>query len=101
MADKVKEKDLKKELSRQFYEACEGIFTSEKATRAQEFDNKLTIVVKREVTKPLIKLLVENEFSKKVKKVNMVNSHDNKKRAIITFKDESAASDIATNMGVL
>ena len=85
----------------EFYEIFEKVIISEKATRMREFDNKLTLIVKRKTTKPKIKKLCEIEFKKKVKKINTFNDVKGQKKAIVTFSDELAASDIATEMGLV
>lgn len=95
------EEVFKKELSSQFYDIIKKLLVSEKATRLIEFENKLTFEVERAASKPLIKLLIENEFGKAVKSVNTVNSIVGKKRAIVTFKDENVASDLASQLGLV
>jgi large subunit ribosomal protein L23 len=101
MAEKNIEEVFKKELSAQFYDIVKKVEMSEKATRLIEFENKMIFEVIRDASKPLIKLLVENEFKKPVKKVNTVNSITGKKKAIVTFKDEGAASDLAAELGLI
>ena len=93
------EKLMEAELSKQFYDVVTKVIMSEKATRLAEFENKLTFEVKRAASKPLIKVLVENEYKKGVKSVNTQNAHDGKKRAVVTFKDEGAASDLSAELG--
>ena len=95
------EEVFKKELSRQFYEVFTKVVITEKATRMIEFENKLMFEVVRSATKPMIKLLVENELGKAVKQVNTVNSIIGKKRAIVTFKEEGAASDLSSDLGLI
>lgn len=95
------EESFKGELSKQFYDIIVKVLVSEKATRLIEFENKLTFEVIRAASKPMVKLLIENEFGKKVKSVNTVNAIDGKKRAIVTFVDEGAASDLASQLGLI
>lgn len=95
------EETFKKELSSQFYDIIKKVEVSEKATRLIEFENKLVFEVVREASKPMIKLLIENEFGKSVKSVNTINSINGKKRAIVTFKDEGVASDLASELGLV
>ena len=95
------EEVFKKELSAQFYDIVKRIIMSEKSTRLIEFENKMTFEVARFATKPMIKMLIENEFGKPVKSVNTVNAIDGKKRAIVTFKEESVASDLASELGLI
>ncbi|MFW5704625.1 MAG: 50S ribosomal protein L23 [Nanoarchaeota archaeon] len=99
-ADKNVEEVFKKELSKQFYDVVEKVIVSEKATRLIEFENKLTFEVARYASKPMIKLLIENEFGKKVKSVKTMNAINGKKRAIVAFVDEGAAGDLASTLEV-
>ena len=101
MAEKNVEEVFKKELSKQFYDTVRKVVVSEKTTRLIEFENKMVFEIAKSASKPLIKLLIENELGKKVKSVNTVNSITGKKRAIITFKDESVASDLASEFGLV
>jgi len=105
MADKKENKTMeetfKKELSAQFYDVFKKVEMSEKATRLIEFENKMVFEVVRSANKPLIKLLIENEFKKDVKSVNTVNSIKGTKRAIVTFKEEGVASDLSSELGLV
>ncbi|MFT4244128.1 MAG: 50S ribosomal protein L23 [Candidatus Woesearchaeota archaeon] len=93
------DKLFEQELSKQFYDVVKSVIMTEKATRLSEFENKLTFEVVKYATKPLIKVLIENEYKKSVKSVNMINDHNGKKRAIVTFKDENVASDLSAEIG--
>lgn len=93
------EKVFQEELSKQFYNIVKSVIMSEKATRLAEFENKLTFEVVKEATKPLVKVLIENEYKKPVKSVNMINDHNGKKRAIVTFKEEGVASELSADIG--
>lgn len=95
------EEVFRKELSKQFYDIIRKVVVTEKTTRMIEFENKLVFEVSRAATKPIIKLLIETELKKDVKSVNTVNNITGKKRAIVTFKDESAASDLASQLGLV
>ncbi len=94
------EQVFKDELSKQFYDIVKRVIVSEKATRLMEFENKMTFEVIRAATKPMIKLLIENEFGKTVKSVNTVNNHNGYKVAIVTFAQDGVASDLASEMGL-
>lgn len=100
MAKQVEEV-FKKELSKQFYDIIRRVIVTEKTTRMIEFENKLVFEVAKNATKPIIKLLIETELKRDVKSVNMVNNITGKKRAIVTFKDESAASELASDLGLV
>jgi large subunit ribosomal protein L23 len=95
------EEVFKQELSRQFYDVFKKVIVTEKATRMIEFENKLVFEVARAATKPMIKLLVENELGKAVKYVNTVNAITGVKKAIVTFKEEGAASDLSSTLGLI
>ncbi len=95
------EASFKEALSEQFYDIVKRVLISEKATRLVEFENKLSLEVIRAANKPMIKLLIENEFGKTVKSVNTVNAIDGKKRAIVTFSEEGVASDLASEVGLI
>ena len=101
MATEKVEEVFKKEMSKQFYDIVRKVVVSEKATRLIEFENKMVFEVERSATKPMIKLLIESEFSKPVKKVSTVNSINGKKRAIVTFKEDGVASDLASELGLV
>lgn len=100
MAQQNVEEVFKKELSKQFYDIVKRVIVSEKATRLIEFENKMTFEVVRDATKPMIKLLIENEFEKDVKSVNTSNDHQGRKIAIVTFKEEGVASDLSSELGL-
>ena len=104
MAKKEESKNMeevfKEELSGQFYDIIKKVIVSEKATRLSEFENKLVFEIERAATKPIIKMLIENEFKKDVLKVNTVNSVTGKKHAIVTFKEEGVASDLSSELGL-
>jgi large subunit ribosomal protein L23 len=100
-SQKSMEEVFKKELSAQFYDVIKKVILSEKATRLAEFENKLVFEVERYASKPMVKLLIENEFGRKVKQVNTVNSARGKKQAIVTFKDEGVASDLSSELGLV
>ena len=95
------EEVFKTELSKQFYDIVRKVVVSEKTTRMIEFENKIVFEVVRDASKPMIKLLIENEFGKTVSKVNTVNGIDGKKRAIVTFKDDNVASDLSSELGLV
>lgn len=100
MAQKQVDELFKAELSKQFYDVVKKVLVSEKATRLIEFENQMSFEVVRAASKPMIKLLIENEFGKAVKSVQTVNAINGKKKAIVTFKQEGAASDLASQMGL-
>jgi len=92
---------FKKELSSQFYDIIKRVEVSEKATRLIEFENKMVFEVAKSASKPLIKLLIESEFGKKVKAVNVQNSITGKKKVIVTFAQAGVASDLSSTLGLV
>lgn len=101
MAAENVEQVFKKELSKQFYDIILKVVVTEKTTRMIEFENKMVFEVTKKATKPMIKLLIETEFGRKVKSVNMVNSIKGEKRAMVTFAEEGVASDMSSELGLV
>lgn len=101
MAQEKMDDVFKKELSKQFYDVFRKVVVTEKATRMIEFENKLVFEVTRAATKPMVKLLIETELGKAVKSVSSVNAINGKKKVIVTLKDEGAASDLASQLGLV
>lgn len=98
---KTVEDEFKAQLSSQFYDVFRRVIVSEKATRLAEFENKLIFEVIRGASKPIIKILIENEFKKKVKSVNVINSIKGKKQAIVTFVEDDVASNLSSELGLI
>lgn len=95
------DQQMRKELSKQFYDVVERVVVTEKSTRMMEFENKLVFEVVEGASKPIIKMLVEEEFGKKVKKVNTLNNIKGNKLAVVTFVEDEAASSLASDMGLV
>ena len=74
---------------------------TEKSIRLMESENKLIFVVEEKATKPQIKEAVEKQFNAKVDRISTLHTHDNIKRAYVTFNDETPAIDIATKLGLM
>ena len=74
---------------------------TEKSIRLMESENRLIFVVDKQATKPQIKQAIEEAFNAKVTKVRTLNTLDNKKKAFITFSQETPAIDIATKLGLM
>ncbi len=74
---------------------------TEKAVNMIERDNMITYVVDMRATKPQIKKEFENEFKVKVKKIGMLRSTKNFKKAFITIERTSKASDIALRLKLI
>ena len=74
---------------------------TEKAIRLMESENKLLFIVDVRDTKESIKKELEDLFNVKVKKVNTLIGPDAKKRAYVTFSDDTPAVDIATKLDLM
>lgn len=66
-----------------------------------EAENKLVFIVDQKATKNLIKTELESMFNVKVKKVNTLIGPDAKKRAYVTFAEDSPAIDLATKLELM
>ena len=75
--------------------------STEKSIRLMESENKLIFIVERSATKPQIKKEAEVLFKAKVTKVTTLITPDGKKRAYITFGQDTPAIEIATNLGLV
>ncbi len=75
--------------------------STEKTIKLIETENKLVFVVDMHATKRQIKEEVERLFQAKVERVNTLITPDAKKRAIVRFKPESPAIDVATKLGLM
>lgn len=75
--------------------------SSEKAIRLMEAENKLVFIVAQKATKADIKEELESMFKVKVKRVNTHIGPDAKKRAYVTFADETPAIDLATKLELM
>ncbi|MBR9702790.1 50S ribosomal protein L23 [Candidatus Woesearchaeota archaeon] len=75
--------------------------STEKTIRMMESENKLIFIVSQRARKPEIKKEIENMFDVKVVNIRTANTPDNKKKAYITFDEETPAIDIATQLGLM
>jgi large subunit ribosomal protein L23 len=73
---------------------------TEKAVRMIETENKIVFMVIRKATKEEIKKEFESAFESKIKSINM-HIRKNQKIAFIKLKEENAALNIATKLGVM
>jgi len=77
------------------------IHMSEKATRLLEEQNTLTLIVRRDATKPDIKRAVEVVYGVKVKKVRTLITPKGEKKAYVRLSDEYSASELASQLGLV
>jgi ribosomal protein uL23 len=75
--------------------------STEKAIRLMESENKLVFMVDPKATKAEIKKEIETLFKAKVKKVNTFIGPDARKKAYVTFSDETPAVDIASKLELM
>ncbi|MFH0836272.1 MAG: 50S ribosomal protein L23 [Candidatus Micrarchaeota archaeon] len=75
--------------------------TTEKAVAGIERENKITFVVDGKATKADVKTEVERLYGEKVVKVNVLVSSHGVKKAMVKFKREGAASDLAARLKVI
>ncbi|MEB3778674.1 MAG: 50S ribosomal protein L23 [Desulfurococcales archaeon] len=77
------------------------IHMSEKANRLMEEENTLTLVVRREANKYMIKKAVEELYGVKVANVRVLITAKGEKRAYVRLKPEYSASELATKLGLV
>jgi len=75
--------------------------STEKAIRLMESENKLVFMVDPKATKAEIKKEIESLFKAKVKKVNTFIGPDARKKAYVTFSNETPAVDIASKLELM
>lgn len=78
----------------------EKIKSTEKIVRQIESENILVFEVDRAITKPEIKLEIEDLFNVKVEKIR-THTLKNKKYVYAKLKDEFPAIDVATKLGLM
>ena len=66
-----------------------------------ESENKLIFMVDVSATKADVRNEIESLFDVKVKNVNTLIGPDAKKRAYVTFSDETPAVDLATKLELM
>ena len=74
---------------------------TEKSIRLMESENKLAFIVHKKATKQDIKKELETLYKVKVVAVNTLIGPDAKKRAYVTFSEETPAIDIATKLELM
>jgi large subunit ribosomal protein L23 len=82
------------------YDVLINPMATEKSVRLMETENKLTFVVAKSATKPMIKKAIESMFNIKVKEIN-THIRGGKKIAFISLHPDFNAMDIANQLGVL
>ena len=77
------------------------IHMSEKATRLLEEQNTLTLIVRRDASKPDIKRAVEEIYGVKVEKVRTLITPRGEKKAYVKLSKEYSASELASRLGLV
>ena len=75
--------------------------STEKAIRQMEAENKLVFIVEKKANKQQIREAIEKLYGVKVTKVNTTMDTKNRKKAYITFSQETPAIDLATQLGLM
>ncbi len=74
---------------------------TEKSIRLMESENKLVFVVDISARKQEIAKAIEDEFKVKVVNVRTLIDTKGRKKAYISFSDETPAIDVATKLGLM
>jgi len=77
------------------------VHVSEKSLRLLEEQNVITFIVRREASKPQIKMAVEKLLGVKVVKVNTLITPKGEKKAYVKIAPEYNARDVAAKLGVV
>lgn len=85
----------------EYYDILEYPIITEKTVNLISTDNRVSFVVNKKATKPLIKDAVEKIYNVKVKKVNVLFDTKNRKKAMVTLKKGYDAQDLANKLGIL
>jgi large subunit ribosomal protein L23 len=76
-------------------------FVTEKAMMLLESQNKLQFLVEREATKNQIAKEIEKSFGQEVKSVRTVMTTKGQKKAVISFKNDKAAEEVLSRLGIM
>jgi len=74
---------------------------SEKSLRLLEEQNTLTLIVRRDASKPLIRQAVEKMLGVKVEKVRTLITPKGEKKAYVRLAPEYKASEVASRLGLV
>jgi large subunit ribosomal protein L23 len=74
---------------------------TEKSIRMMDSENKLVFIVDRKATKADIKKALEEMYEAKVLRVTTMITMQGTKKAIVRFKDDYPAIDLATKLGMI
>ena len=74
---------------------------TEKSIRLMESENKLIFIVDKKATKSQVKEELVKLFNVKIVAVNTLIGPNGKKKAYVTFSDETPAIDLATKLELM
>jgi len=74
---------------------------TEKAINLISKKNTLSFIVEKTMTKEQIKKEIETSYTVKVEKVNVVNTFQGKKKAMVKLAKESNAMDLASKLKII
>lgn len=77
------------------------IHMSEKASRLLEEENTITLIVRKDSTKPDIKRAVEVLYGVKVERVRTLVTPKGEKKAYVKLSKEHSASELASKLGLI
>ncbi|MBS7659311.1 MAG: 50S ribosomal protein L23 [Candidatus Bathyarchaeia archaeon] len=83
------------------YEVILYPLMTESASLMVEKENKLVFIVNMKATKIDVKRAVEELYSVKVEKVNIVITPDGRKKAFVKLSPEFKATDVAIKLGII
>lgn len=75
--------------------------STEKSIRLMEAENKLIFIVDKNATKSQIKKDLEKLYDVKIIRINTAIDSKNKKKAYVTFAQDTPAIDFATQLGLM
>ena len=75
--------------------------STEKSIRLMESENKLVFLVHKNATKAQVKQELESLFEVKVVSVNTMIGPNGKKKAYVTFAEQTPAIDLATKLELM
>jgi ribosomal protein uL23 len=75
--------------------------STEKSIRLMESENKLVFLVDKKATKAEVKQELESLFEVKVISVNTMIGPNGKKKAYVTFSEQTPAIDLATKLELM
>jgi large subunit ribosomal protein L23 len=85
----------------EYYDVLEYPIITEKTVNLISTNNRVSFIVNKKATKPIIKEAVEKIYKVKVEKVNVLFDTKNRKKAMVTLKKGYDAQDLANKLGII